>query len=147
MCSRVWEMIILIPSLPRIVMRRARSAGYSLLITIHMHLRGKELVIFSSIILRNSSLPCAHSLYMGSLFSLCAPPALWREDVLKECEMRRFLPSHSIKTPRRWQTPAAHLHFNARCAGTAREGTSRDIFTPRVEKSAPVTTTLRQLTI
>jgi hypothetical protein len=48
----------------------ARSAGYSLLITIHMHLRGKELVIFSSIILRNSSLPCA---YMGSLFhSLCA---------------------------------------------------------------------------
>jgi len=30
----------------------ARSAAYSLLITIHMHLRGKELVIFSSIILR-----------------------------------------------------------------------------------------------
>jgi hypothetical protein len=54
----------------------ARSAAYSLLITIHMHLRGKELVIFSSIILRaiHQTTACAHGLSFS--FPLCAACAL-----------------------------------------------------------------------
>jgi hypothetical protein len=53
----------------------ARSAAYSLLITIHMHLRGKELVIFSSIILRAiHQIRCAHGLSFS--FPLCAACAL-----------------------------------------------------------------------
>jgi hypothetical protein len=80
---------------------------------------------------------------MGSLFhSLCAPPALFDEDLLKECEMRRFLPSHSIKTP---QLP--HLHFNALCAQVLRDTVSRDIVTHLDRKNQHLSPLLRQLTI
>lgn len=72
----------------------ARSAGYSLLTILYSYAfaRKRARYIFKYHLAQFITTVRAWALFF-------IPFVLFDEDLLKECEMRRFLPSHSIKTP------------------------------------------------